>query len=219
MSWPAARQASALLVRSAMASATALAFTAWSAIAVTWASQPITPTSFKDGCLAMMPASATTGAPGSAPDRFMPVLTSITTRRLRPAALAASASSATFCALSTDTITSVFSGSAINRRTLMSPTIWLAINMSVMPAAASTSASPSLAQVTPIAPAAICFLAISTVLWLLTWGRQSTPATRQAAATCAILASMTSRSTSSAGVSSSDLWLIPRPPGWREDVR
>ena len=35
-----------------------------------------------------------------------------------------------------------------------SPTIWLAIRMSRMPAAAITSASPSLAQVTPMAPAA-----------------------------------------------------------------
>ena len=45
--------------------------------------------------------------------------------------------------------------SSTSRAILSGPTIWLAIRMSRMPAAAITSASPSLAQVTPMAPAAI----------------------------------------------------------------
>ena len=50
-----------------------------------------------------------------------------------------------------------------------------------MPAAAITSASPSFAQVTPIAPAAICIFAISGVLCAFECGRQATPLARQAA--------------------------------------
>src|SRR5258706_2340282 len=77
--------------------------------------------------------------------------------------------------------------------------------MSLMPPAASTSASPSLAQVTPIAAAASCFLAISSVLWPLKCGRHATPWVRQVCAIWAILASSTSKSITSAGVSSMDL--------------
>jgi hypothetical protein len=45
----------------------------------------------------------------------------------------------------------------------------VAIRMSRIPAAASTSASPSLAQVTPIAPAANSFRMISSVFCPLVW--------------------------------------------------
>ena len=76
-----------------------------------------------------------------------------------------------------------------------------------MPAAAITSASPSFAHVTPIAPAAICICAISGVLCAFECGRHATPCARHVATIRAMLASITSRSTSSAGVSSAGLGL------------
>ena len=48
-----------------------------------------------------------------------------------------------------------------------------------MPAPAITSASPSLAQVTPSAPAAMARCAISGTFMPLVWGRQATPAARK----------------------------------------
>ena len=78
-----------------------------------------------------------------------------------------------------------------------------------MPAAAITSASPTFAQVIPIAPAAICICAISGVLCAFECGRHATPCARHVATIRAMLASITSRSTNSAGVSSADLgWPI-----------
>ena len=74
-----------------------------------------------------------------------------------------------------------------------------------MPAAAITSASPSLAQVTPMAPAASSLAGDVRRLLALMCGRQLTPCSRQVAAMRAILASSMSRSTSRAGVSSSAL--------------
>ena len=52
------------------------------------------------------------------------------------------------------------------------------INRPRTPAAAMTSASPSLAQATPSAPAAICRLAISGQRWVLACGRRFFPALR-----------------------------------------
>src|ERR1700733_9290496 len=72
-----------------------------------------------------------------------------------------------------------------------------------MPAAAMTCASPSFAQVMPMAPAANSMWTISTVLFALACGRQATPWLRQVCAMRAILASIWSRSTRRAGVSSS----------------
>src|SRR5215470_20211311 len=78
------------------------------------------------------------------------------------------------------------------------------MRMSRIPAADITSASPTFAQVMPIAPAASCICAISGVLCAFACGRQPTPCARHAATMRAMLASIRSRSTSSAGVSSAD---------------
>ena len=74
-----------------------------------------------------------------------------------------------------------------------------------MPAAAITSASPSLAQVMPIAPASISRCAICGTLMPLVCGRQLMPCCRQVPAMRAMFSSSASRSTSSAGVSSARL--------------
>jgi hypothetical protein len=86
-----------------------------------------------------MPVSASTSAP---------------TRASVPASAASSAS--TCCAESTATISSgSWRANATRRASLAAPTSWFAISTDVRtPAAASASASPSLAQVMPMAPAA-----------------------------------------------------------------
>ena len=110
----------------------------------------------------------------------------------------------------TATLTSAWSRRAMRRAILGVPTIWLAMRRSVIPAAAMISASPSLAQVAPMAPAASSFLTISGVFWPLMWGRQLMPASRQVFAVRAMLASMMSRSTRRAGVSRSAMFMAAR---------
>lgn len=70
-----------------------------------------------------------------------------------------------------------------------------------MPASAMISASPSLAQVMPVAPASSCLLASSGILWVLTCGRSLTPLRAATLAISVMLAPTTSRSMTSAGVS------------------
>jgi hypothetical protein len=77
--------------------------------------------------------------------------------------------------LSTATITSQVRRSATSRAIFCGPTIWLAIRMSAKPAAAITSASPSLAQVNPMAPASVSLRAICGTLMPLVCGRQLMP--------------------------------------------
>ena len=89
--------------------------------------------------------------------------------------------------------------------TFCGPAIRFATSKSAMPAAAKTSASPSLAQVRPMAPASIRRRAMSGDLWHLACGRQATPCLRHSAAASAMFASRASRSMHSAGVSSSSL--------------
>src|SRR3954471_17187 len=72
--------------------------------------------------------------------------------------------------------------------------------MSSIPASAITSASPSFWQVIPFAPALICMLAITGLLWVLMWGRLATPAASQAAWMRAMLRSTRSMSITAAGV-------------------
>ncbi len=93
---------------------------------------------------------------------------------------------------------------AASRRIFAGPTISLAMRMSRMPAAASTSASPSLAQVTPKAPASRSRRASAGVLIALVWGRHPTPASlTMIRRIVAMLRASLSRSTSKAGVSRS----------------
>ena len=116
------------------------------------------PRSAGPAAAAIASASATTGAPGSTPARFMPMLTSIDdAQRAAGAAAPPRPSSATFDkAVDRDDDRSAARAAGPGGATLMGPTIWLAIRMSLMPASAITSASPSLAQVMPMAPAASC---------------------------------------------------------------
>ena len=74
-----------------------------------------------------------------------------------------------------------------------------------MPAAASTSASPSLAQVMPMAPAASCIWASMGDLCVLACGRRRTGLSRKKSAMRLMLASTASMSRHSAGVSRSAL--------------
>src|SRR5262245_44626537 len=199
---PALRHRSALAVSFATATRTASAFSAASLIGAAWPSQLMTPLKLKPACREMSSASATQGAPGSTPARSSPMFTSITTHSRVPAPRAAASSAATLAASSTATITSVRRRSAMSRAILRSPAIWLAIRMSRIPAAAMTSASPSFAQVMPIAPAASSRWASAGTFWPFVCGRQLTPASRQAVAMRAMFSSRMSRSTTSAGVSS-----------------
>ena len=86
-----------------------------------------------------------------------------------------------------------------------------------MPAAAMTSASPSFAQVMPIAPAAISSLAIEGILCPFACGRQATPCVRHVSATAWIFASIRATSTHKAGVSSSAFVHSSRPAGGETD--
>ena len=70
------------------------------------------------------------------------------------------------------------------------------------PLAAMTSASLTLATVTPMAPAAIWRWVMAGHLCPLACGRHCTPCWRMVPAMCAMLRSIVSMSTSSAGVSS-----------------
>src|SRR5690606_20919959 len=68
------------------------------------------------------------------------------------------------------------------------------------PATASASASPSLAQQMPAAPASSCRRAIAAHLWLFACGRTAIPAAAARAAILSMFASSRSTSTSRAGV-------------------
>ncbi len=70
----------------------------------------------------------------------------------------------------------------------------------VTPPSARASASPSLAQQAPIAPAAIWRRAISGLLWVLAWGRSFSPLAAAKAAIRSMLRVSASRSTTRAGV-------------------
>src|SRR4051794_30722375 len=76
------------------------------------------------------------------------------------------------------------------------------MNRSVRPASAKTSASPTVATVSPVAPAAIWRRAISTLLWVLACGRNAMPRSRINAAIALMRVSVRSRSTTTSGVSS-----------------
>ncbi len=149
-------------------------------------------------------ASASAGSPGRTPQRPMPMSTSTSTRSSTPAAVAAAERSATLPASSTATMTSARRRSSMRRAILIGPTIWLAIRMSVTPPSASTSASPSLAQVMPTAPAASCRRAMWTHLLDLKCGRRRTGASRKRSAILAMLRSSRARRSRSAGVSISE---------------
>src|SRR5690349_6214714 len=71
-----------------------------------------------------------------------------------------------------------------------------------MPASANTSASPSFAQQSPIAPRSSCFFAMTGDLWVFACGRTFLPVRFENAAIRSRFRSNASTSTRSAGVSS-----------------
>ena len=167
-------------------------------------SQPMRPAKRSPAAAATRWASATTGAPGSTPARFMATLTSTTTRIRVPASRAARSSASTCAGSSTATTTSAWRTRPARRASFEAPTTWLAMRMSRIPAAAMTSASPSFAQVTPCAPAWRSLCASAGVLMPLVCGRQPTPASPMMTWRIrATLRSKASRSTRRTGVSSS----------------
>ena len=72
--------------------------------------------------------------------------------------------------------------------------------MSVKPAAANTSASPSFAQQMPTAPASTCIRAITGLLCVFECGRSLTPAPWAMACIAAMFAASRTRSTTTRGV-------------------
>ncbi len=105
----------------------------------------------------------------------MPTLTSMTTRQLTPLRWQVWASGSICTKWSQATIGSAERHSETIRSSLGCPTIMLAIITSRMPAAAITSASETLPQVTPMAPVASCWSAIVGDLWHFMCGRHCLP--------------------------------------------
>src|SRR5262250_1704501 len=149
----------------------------------------------------IMRARCTAGSPGWVPVRRPPTSTSTSTLSTLPAAAMACPSSRTLSTLSTTAMVSGACSSTPKRRRIFSgPTTSVVMRMLRMPAAAITSASPTLAQQMPTAPAAIWRRAISGHLCVLEWGRSFLPADFTCAAILAMLRSKRSTSRSSAGV-------------------
>src|SRR5262245_29392127 len=148
-----------------------------------------------------MRARCTAGSPGWVPVRRPPTSTSTSTLSTLPAAAMACPSSRTLSTLSTTAMVSAACSSAARRRAIFSgPTTSVVMRMLRMPAAAITSASPTLAQQMPTAPAAIWRRAISGHLCVFEWGRSFLPAAFTCAAILAMFRSKRSRSRRRAGV-------------------
>src|SRR5712691_2136769 len=143
----------------------------------------------------------TAGSPGSEPVRRPPTSTSTRTFRTRPARVMAWPSSRIFSGLSTTTMVSGARSSTPRRLPIFSgPTTSVVTRIFRMPEAAITSASPTLAQQMPTAPAAIWRRAISGHLCVFECGRSFLPTAFTWAAILAMFRSKRPRSSSSAGV-------------------
>src|SRR6185503_18143582 len=176
-----------------------------------WPAYPCSPRRFSDRSLATSLPRCSAGSPGSTPVRRPPTSTSTRTFSTLPERPIAAASSRMFSALSTTASVSGFLSSTFRSRPIFSaPTTSVVMRRFRMPAAAITSASPTLATQTPTAPAAICRRAISGHLWVLAWGRIFLPTAFTCAAIFCRLRSKRSRSRSSAGVGSSALVMAGR---------
>ena len=146
------------------------------------------------------------GSPGWRPQRPMPISTSTSTPTVTPAPEAASESAATWPASSTATFRLTRPARRTSRWSLRRPTTWLAISRSSKPASASTSASPSLAQVMPTAaPASSWRRARAVHLWFLKWGRSRALRWRKKSAMRRMLRSEAGPSNNRAGVSRSSI--------------
>ena len=164
--------------------ATTARFSSGSAMVTAWALPADHAAKASPGCSAMALARATTGTPGCDAGRCMPISTSITTRNMRArGARRPRPSSPTFARLSIATM-----GSAgrrqIDQAAHLDRPDDLVGDQDVPDARLPPRprASPSLAQVMPMAPAASSLRTISIVFWPLICGRQMTPWWRQSAA-------------------------------------
>ena len=101
------------------------------------------------------------------------------TSKTRPASLAAVEYALIEYALSAHTLSEIRLCKAANEPEAAAPNTLVAIKMSLIPAAAITSASPTFWQVTPDAPASTCIRAISQDLCVLICGLFETPALSQ----------------------------------------
>ena len=112
-------------------------------------------------------ASARQSAAESTPHRSIPVSTSIMIPSVDPAATAAAESAAALSASSAATRTRWSRASSASTRSLAGWATVLTTNRSSNPAAASTTASHTVAMDSPPAPAATCRRAMSGLLWAL----------------------------------------------------
>src|SRR6266436_45864 len=140
-------------------------------------------------------------SPGWVPVRRPPTSTSTRTLSTLPAAAMAWPSSRTLSGLSTTTsVSAACARTPISLPIFSGPTTSVVMRILRMPAAAITSASPTLAQQMPTAPAAIWRRAISGHLCVFECGRSFLPTAFTWAAILAMFRSKRSRSRSSAGV-------------------
>src|SRR5512143_103814 len=151
----------------------------------------------------MRSASATAAAPGATPQRCAPTSISTSASSVTPAVFAAAPRWPIAAASSTSTPIVASRASAARRASLPAPTISLVTSTSRIPAATKASASPTFWQQTPAAPRSICSSAIAGHLCDLACGRSAMPEPWVAFAIRSRLRSNASRSTTSAGVSTS----------------
>ena len=132
----------------------------------------IIPAKRRPGAAATARPRAMDSAPGAMPHRPIPASISTNTPNSPPDSPAAADSCSTLAGLSTATVMRWSTARAQRRRSLGRVTTWLASRMSLNPAAANTSASPTVATAMPAAPpAANCRRAICGQRWLVTTGR------------------------------------------------
>ncbi len=164
------------------------------------------PTNRRPGSRSTSCASSSAGRPAAIPVRCPPASTSTTTSAVTPAAVAASDRSRAFSGVSV-----AWTKPACHLLRLIARSIFVRVTLAVVistcsiPCSSITSASPTLAVQIPTDPEASWSLAIAGHLWVFAWGLLAMPFRDTVSCRAARLASRASRSTHSAGVSSSHL--------------
>ncbi len=144
--------------------------------------------------------------------RWRPGSTSTTTLAVTPASPAAAERSRALGSVKTAwTNAPERRLSSMARRILKGVTLAVVMRTRSTPCSIIASASLTLAVQIPTAPSAICRAAIAGVLWVFTWGRNPIPFRRVVSRMRSKFASMASRSTQRAGVSSSHLEIASWP--------
>ena len=161
---PSRRSLSAHSASTAIASRICRRFSSAFSIRSKCPSYPMMPTNLTPLSLEMANARSSVSRPGRVPTRSRPMFISMMTRHAAPFRTQIAARGSTWAKWSQATIGSAQVQSAASRSHFGWPTIMFAIKISRIPAAAMTSASETLATVTPMAPAAISFKAMAGVL-------------------------------------------------------